>query len=34
MYNDNAGKLVVRLTLGILILFHGVAKINNPDSLG
>jgi len=34
MYNDNAGKLVVRLTLGILILFHGVAKIINPDSLG
>ena len=34
MYNDNAGKLVVRLTLGILILFHGVAKIINPESLG
>ena len=34
MYNDNAGKLVVRLTLGILRLFHGVAKIINPDSLG
>jgi putative oxidoreductase len=34
MNNDNAGKLVVRLTLGILILFHGVAKILHPDSLG
>ncbi|NNJ93367.1 MAG: DoxX family protein [Halobacteria archaeon] len=34
MYNDNAGKLVVRLTLGILILFHGVDKILHPDSLG
>ncbi len=34
MHNDNAGKLVLRLTLGILVLFHGVAKIVNPDSLG
>ncbi|MGB5261086.1 MAG: DoxX family protein [Gammaproteobacteria bacterium] len=34
MNNDNAGKLVVRLSLGILILFHGVAKILHPDSLG
>ena len=34
MRNDNAGKLVLRLTLGILVLFHGVAKIINPDSLG
>jgi putative oxidoreductase len=34
MNNDDAGKLVVRLTLGILILFHGVAKILHPDSLG
>jgi putative oxidoreductase len=34
MKNDDAGKLIVRLTLGILILFHGVAKILHPDSLG
>ena len=34
MRNDNAGKLVLRLTLGILVLFHGVAKIIHPDSLG
>ena len=34
MHNDNAGKLVLRLTLGILVLFHGVAKIIHPDSLG
>ena len=34
MRNENAGKLVLRLTLGILVLFHGVAKIINPDSLG
>jgi putative oxidoreductase len=25
--NENAGKLVLRLTLGALILFHGVAKL-------
>jgi putative oxidoreductase len=26
---DDLGKLVLRLTLGILILFHGIAKIRN-----
>ena len=26
---DDAGKLVLRLTIGILILFHGVAKLMN-----
>lgn len=31
--NDDAGKLVLRLTLGVLMLFHGVAKILNPGSL-
>lgn len=25
--NDNTGKLILRLALGILILFHGIAKI-------
>jgi len=31
---ENAiGKLVLRLTLGILLLFHGVAKISNPGSM-
>jgi putative oxidoreductase len=28
--SDNLGKLILRLTLGGLILFHGVAKILNP----
>jgi putative oxidoreductase len=28
--SDNAGKLILRLTVGGLILFHGVAKILNP----
>lgn len=31
--NDALGKLVLRLTLGILLLFHGVAKISNPGSV-
>lgn len=30
---DALGKLLLRLTLGILMLFHGVAKILNPGSL-
>ena len=30
---DAIGKLVLRLTLGILLLFHGAAKILNPDSI-
>ena len=31
---DAAGKLVLRLTVGILMLFHGIAKILHPGSLG
>ena len=31
--NDDIGKLIVRITIGFLMLFHGVAKIINPDSL-
>ncbi len=30
---DAAGKLILRLTVGILILFHGVSKILHPDVL-
>ena len=33
LHNDAAGKLVVRLTVGVLMLFHGVAKILHPGSL-
>lgn len=29
-HSDNAGKLILRLTVGGLILFHGVAKILHP----
>jgi putative oxidoreductase len=28
---DDSGKLMLRLTLGILMLFHGVAKIQSPS---
>lgn len=31
--NDDAGKLVLRLTVAGLMLFHGVAKIMHPGSL-
>jgi putative oxidoreductase len=33
LHNDAAGKLVVRLTVGVLMLFHGVAKLLHPGSL-
>jgi len=29
LYNEDVGKLVMRLLVGILMLFHGVGKINN-----
>jgi putative oxidoreductase len=31
--NDAAGKLVLRLTVGLLTLFHGVAKLLHPGSV-
>ncbi|MGH8746433.1 MAG: DoxX family protein [Burkholderiales bacterium] len=34
LFVDDIGKLVLRLTLGVLILFHGVGKILHPDVLG
>lgn len=34
LFVDDIGKLVLRLTLGVLMLFHGVAKILHPESLG
>ena len=33
LHNDATGKLVVRLTVGVLMLFHGVAKLLHPGSL-
>lgn len=32
--NDAMGKLLLRLTVAVLMLFHGVAKILHPGSLG
>lgn len=31
--NDAVGKLILRLTLGVLMLLHGVNKILNPGSV-
>lgn len=33
LFVDDIGRLVLRLTLGVLTLFHGVAKILHPDAL-
>ena len=33
MNSESIGKLVLRLTLGALMLFHGVAKVMHPGSL-
>jgi len=32
--NEDLAKLVLRVGLGAMILFHGVSKIANPDMLG
>ena len=34
IYSDATGKLTLRLTVGVLMLFHGVAKIIHQESLG
>lgn len=31
MHGDDTGKLILRLTLGILMLLHGIAKLTNPE---
>jgi putative oxidoreductase len=33
LHNDALGKLVLRLAVGCLMLFHGVAKIINPGTV-
>lgn len=30
LHNDDLGKLLLRLTLGILLVLHGIHKIQNP----
>ena len=32
-HNDALGKLILRLSVGVLLLFHGVAKILHPASV-
>ncbi|RYV02165.1 GntR family transcriptional regulator [Shewanella sp. OPT22] len=32
--SNHAGKLILRLVLSILIIFHGVAKVMHPGSMG
>lgn len=32
--SDAAGKLVLRLTVGVLILFHGISKLMHGGSIG
>ncbi|MBL4762004.1 MAG: DoxX family protein [Gammaproteobacteria bacterium] len=34
VYNDALGKLILRVMLGVMLLFHGVAKIIDPSSVG
>ena len=31
--NDDFGKLILRLTLGVLMLFHGVMKVQSPSTV-
>ena len=31
--NDDVGKLILRLTLGVLLLFHGVSKFQHPGTV-
>lgn len=31
--NDDIGKLILRLTVGGLMLFHGISKINSPSTV-
>lgn len=33
LYNDALGRLILRVTVGGLMLFHGIAKIMNPGTV-
>lgn len=33
LHNDALGKLILRLSVGVLMLLHGVSKLLNPGSL-
>jgi putative oxidoreductase len=34
LQSDDTGKLILRLTVGVLLLLHGIAKATNPEGLG
>ncbi len=34
LQSDDTGKLILRLTVGVLMLLHGIAKATNPEGLG
>src|SRR6185503_17455170 len=34
LQSDDTGKLILRLTVGVLTLLHGIAKATNPEGLG
>ena len=34
LQSDDSGKLILRLTVGVLMLLHGIAKATNPEGLG
>jgi putative oxidoreductase len=34
LQSDDTGKLILRLTLGVLLLLHGIAKATNPEGVG
>ena len=31
---EDSAKLILRLTIGVLVLLHGIAKLTNPEALG
>jgi len=34
LQSDDTGKLILRLTVGVLMLLHGIAKATNPEGAG
>ena len=34
LQSDDTGKLILRLTVGVLMLLHGIAKATNPEGVG
>jgi len=34
LQSDDTGKLILRLTVGVLMLLHGISKATNPEGVG